>query len=168
MFTAEFIWNTKLLIKHPNQKHVYETCNKGQDVICIVGLFYWELDDCGLERLQKFHSNSTLFVTVPPRRINPRMLSICDCRNTWIRANNALYLPLAEMASEEVFQRTVEDQMHFQCAFHGLLQDGDFKYTSPQKTELYVKSPANKDCRDILNLNLAMIIAHFWEHRLVS
>lgn len=176
LFTAEFIWNPKLAVNH----HAHENCNNVNNVkrkkrstvtVCIVGLFYWELDECGWEKLKPFQSNRTLFVTVPPKKIKPNMSEHCECRNTWIRdhSNNGggLYLPLAEMARTETFQRTVQDNgLHFQCSFQGLLQDGSFYYSSGTNKQLQVKAPANKDCRDMVNLNLAMLIAHFWEqHR---
>ena len=143
-----------------------ESCKKRSDTVCIIGLFYWDTSNCNIASLQRFQSRNTLFVTVPPRNLNSQMEALCECRNKWIRENNKIYLPLAEMVGSNSFpfHRTFQDQMHFQCAFHGLFQDGNFRYTP--LNELDVKAPANKDCRDLLNLNLAMIIAHYWEHRL--
>jgi hypothetical protein len=71
------------------------------------------------------------------------------------------------MARTDIYPRTVEDNgLHFQCSFQGLLQDSSFYYSSGTNKQLQVKAPSNKDCRDMVNLNLAMLIAHFLElHR---
>lgn len=123
------------------------------NVVYVVGLFYWELRYYCIERIELFRSPFTIFVSIPAYGYHKVATMVFNYRNDWYR-KNGIYLPLAEMAATEVFQRNAEDNMHFQCS----VVEGPAKVSNG---ELIFKAPPDKDCRDRVNLNLVMLLAHF-------
>lgn len=125
------------------------------NVVYIAGLFYWELKANCIERLEQFCSPFTLFMSIPAHEFghSKGAAAVFHQRNDWIR-KNGLYLPLAEMAAAGVFQRDAEDDMHFQCSAPAGPLD-------VKRGGLVFKAPRNKDCRDMVNLNLVMLLTHF-------
>ena len=147
-FTAEFIWDPVL-----ENTTTFELYVNSTNVVYVVSLLYWELRYYRGEILEKFRSPHTLFVSIPSYGNHKIATMVINYRNGWFR-NQGLYLPLAEMAETQVFLRNKEDGMHFQCSS----PDGPVKVVKDEPT---FKAPSNKDCRDMINLNLVMILAHY-------
>jgi len=72
-------------------------------------------------------------------------------KNAWVKSYTN-YLPLEEMSDTKVYLRNTEDESHFQCGFQTYLGEAD--------GILEYKTPANKDCRDLMNLNLVLMLVH--------
>jgi hypothetical protein len=154
IFTAEFYWDP--LLANATMK-----CDKNStNVVYIVGLLYWELRYYRTELLEKFISPFTLFVSIPSYGNHKVATMVINLRNKWF-GEHSLYLPLAEMAATEVYLRNAEDGMHFQCS----ISNGGPVEVNKNMSEVVFRAPPNKDCRDMVNLNLVMILVHFWEHR---
>lgn len=153
IFFAEFYWDpilANVTVKHDMNR---------TDVVYIVGLLYWETRHSRTEVLEYFLSPSTLFVSVPTYDADKNGANmVINTRNKWI-SKHSLYLPLAEMAATKVYLRNAEDNMHFQCS----LTDGPL-VLNEDLSDLLFRAPRNKDCRDMVNLNLVMILVHFREH----
>ena len=157
-FTAEFFWDPML----ENTTTFEDYVNCSNNVVYVVGLLYGELRYHRSEILEKFRSPHTLFVSIPSYNdhnattttTTTTTTTVINNRNDWIRSHG-LYLPLAEMADTQVFLRNQEDNdMLFQCS----ARDGPVQIIDGEPD---FKAPANKDCRDMTNLNLVMILAHF-------
>eukprot|EP01036_Dinobryon_divergens_P027630 gene27630-36436_t len=147
-FTAEFFWDP--VLENTTKFEDYTNCS---NVVYVVSLLYWELRYYRSEILEKFRSPHTLFMSIPSYGYHKIATMVINYRNEWFRSHG-LYLPLAEMADTQVFLRNQEDNMHFQCS----ARDGPVQIVDGEPE---FKAPANKDCRDMANLNMVMILAHF-------
>jgi hypothetical protein len=87
-------------------------------------------------------------------------------RNAWIYKNSNLFIPLNEMTAANAFQTNDQDPYHFQCAYlsERVNWAGWMAPVAVNANEAKFKSPQSGDCRDMINLNIAMLIAY---HRMV-
>ena len=120
---------------------------------------YWNVtvsranDSVRLLRVADAPGLNALYGTVP-QRVAPApeaYSAAVAAANAWIKRKR-YYLPLEEMSRKNVFLRNEEDGTHFQCGMihhWGEQASGEFK------------SPVTKDCRDMVNLNLVMLIVHY-------
>lgn len=118
----------------------------------------------------------TMFMTTPARQRDDSEgfknnnkypeegVDVFNMRNDWIRSSGLPFLPLAEMANQYVFFRnngnskdvkSFKPDHHFQCMFVDAFEDG-IEVESDGLVD--IKMPPSGDCRDIINLNLVMIV----------
>ena len=110
----------------------------------VLGFHYWINDQTFLQRINGFgNDRRNIHVSTPPTDQS------YELKNRWI--NQTAHLPLKEMHDANVFERNEEDHMHFQCSFYLQVEAGK------------VKMPRTGDCRDMINLNLLMIIVNYSE-----
>jgi hypothetical protein len=85
-------------------------------------------------------------------------------RNEWIRVNGSGdYIPLVAMAANGDFQMNREDSMHFQCSYLSRQDgwNGWMERVAVVNNEIQFKAPASGDCRDMVNLNVIMLLVNY-------
>ena len=150
IFSLSYTWDSdqKYLTKYPDAD------------LRITFPTYWNVsvvdakDSVKLLQVVNTPSFNTLYGTVPHRvPPAPENFSFAvEAANLWIKSQHKYYLPLEEMSLKKVFFRNEEDGTHFQCGMihmWGEQASGEFK------------SPTSKDCRDMMNLNLVMMLVHY-------
>lgn len=100
--------------------------------------------------------NRTLFMNTPTSGRVRQNDSRFDVRNAWIRQQP--HLPLEAMSHTQVFGRS-EDNIHFACSFDCPALLEQVYDTDP--LALQIRMPFSGDCRDMINLNMIMMITHF-------
>ena len=150
LFVAEYQWS--------DQTEFYQNIDLSSKFdLVVVGYTYYAFNDTmlvkNMENAAAKLGNSIMFLTMPmvAWKVTPKP-NEGDVRvvNKWIEQNSKYHLPLNEMAETKVFGKNPADNVHFQCGF--LIQ---FKDPVTAK----VKMPANGDCSDRVNLNLAFLMA---------
>jgi len=162
LFTAHFIWDPVL-----DDNELFMSTLHQSNTLFIVGLHHWLRAEPAVQRLEKFKSNHTLFVTVPTLNTPDQpSLQVLMSRNAWIYKNSNLFIPLNEMTAANAFQTNDQDPYHFQCAYlsERVNWAGWMAPVAVNANEAKFKSPQSGDCRDMINLNIAMLIAY---HRMV-
>lgn len=148
IFIADYKWdNTGSYLQNPD---------KVDADLRVIGTTYFNFVAAKvIDQMKNISNSSTLFLTMPivewkPRRKNVVHGNLSEI-NSWIESENIYYLPLSEMANTLVFRKNVLDDLHFQCSFMTL---------SHKQVDYNIKMPANGDCRDIINLNIVMMLAY--------
>lgn len=161
LFTASFIWDPTL-DRGSNSDSLVLPAN----TLLVVGLHYWFPFPAGEKRLLRFNSSQTIFVTTPNLFGDEQIIhkkAVRD-RNEWIRINGSgNYIPLDAMTANGAFQMNREDSMHFQCSYLSR-QDGWkgwMERVAVVNNEIQFKAPASGDCRDMVNLNVVMLLVNY-------
>ena len=165
LFTASFIWDPSLDRRSTTGSDAPPIFPA--NVLLVVGLHYWHPFDVAEKKLLRFNSSQTIFVTTPNKYSDQEIVhkKAIEGRNEWIRQNSRMgkYIPLDEMARSGAFHKNREDGMHFQCSYLSI-KDGWKGWIDPVavlRNEIQFKAPASGDCRDMVNLNAVMLLAHF-------
>lgn len=152
LFKASFVWDPMLDRDPP-----ILTSN----MLLIVGLHHWSRDTPAFEKLTRFNTSRTVFVTTPTTYTydDTHWHNILK-RNEWIQNNSNIFIPLADMANTHAFETNLGDPFHFQCGY--LSRDNEWRgYLQPvllTKNEIQYKAPSSGDCRDMVNLNCIMLL----------
>jgi hypothetical protein len=149
LFVAEYQWSE-------GNGHYQNTDRASKFDLTVSGYTYFNFNEAelikGMSTAVTELGSSMMLLTVPmvawkeAAKENEGDLRVV---NKWIEQNNRYHLPLNEMAETKVFGKNPADNVHFQCGF--LINFGD-----PVTDK--VKMPANGDCSDKINLNLAFLI----------
>ena len=151
LFVATYTWDS-------DQKQKFLQSYPEAD-LRITSPSYWLTDliapEISVERLSIIADPlwNTLYMTVP-QRVPPapeNFSSVIHASNLWIKKTRHYYLPLEEMSNKNVFFRNDMDGTHFQCGF--------IHHWGEQSTGEY-KTPISLDCRDMMNLNIVMMLVH--------
>ena len=149
MFIIDFIWDsTGYYLENPHETNA--------DLRVIGSTYFNFVAQKVINQMRNISNESTLFMTMPivnwkPRRKNVIRGNLSQI-NTWIESENIYHLPLSEMADTHVFGKNVLDDLHFQCSFMSL---------SDKQVDYNIKMPASGDCRDIMNLNVVMMLTYY-------
>lgn len=152
LFVAEYLWS--------DGDEFYQYIDRSTKFdLTVVGYSYYPLNDTQLindmEHATSKLGNSILFLTMPmvDWKVTPKK-NEGDLRviNKWIETNNKFHLPLNEMAETNVFGKNPADNVHFQCGFL-------MNFEEPVASK--VKMPANGDCSDKINLNMAFLMTRY-------
>eukprot|EP01036_Dinobryon_divergens_P029351 gene29351-38430_t len=161
LFTASFIWDPTL-DRGSNSDSLVLPAN----ALLVVGLHYWFPFPAGEKRLLRFNSSQTIFVTTPNLFSDTQIINkkAVDDRNEWIRINGSgNYIPLDAMAANGAFHMNREDSMHFQCSYLSRQDgwNGWMERVAVVNNEIQFKAPASGDCRDMVNLNVVMLLVNY-------
>ena len=150
LFVAEYQWS--------DGREYYENIDRSSQYdLTVVSYTYYAFNETQLtkdmENAVTKLGNSIMFLTMPmvAWKVTPKE-NEGDLRvvNKWIEKNNRYHLPMNEMAETKVFGKNPADNVHFQCGFLNHFEE-------PVTDK--VKMPANGDCSDKMNLNLALLMA---------
>lgn len=159
----DYVWDPTL-----DDNKVFQSTLQARNTLFVVGLLHWLRSQPAIDKLQKYVSPHTIFVTVPTLNTpDEGSLKILRARNDWIRLHSTRYIPLNEMTEDgKSFQTNENDPYHFQCAYLGASNRwiGWLEPVAILDNQAHYKSPRTGDCRDLVNLNIAMIIAYHYHH----
>lgn len=155
LFKAHFFWDHNA--NRANARRLVQNYTAR-----ILGFHYHLGDEGFMGSVPRTHGGDsrTLFMTTPNNDNVRSNDSRFDQRNAWIRQQP--HLPLAAMALTRVFGRNAEDNMHFQCAFDcPALRENAYDVDPLPLLRNRLRMPFSGDCRDMVNLNMVMMIARF-------
>ena len=169
LFTASFIWDPTL---DREDSTTTTTTAAGSSLLLpanallVVGLHYWYPFAAEEKRLLRFNSSQTIFVTTPNLFGDEDFIykKAVNDRNEWIRRNGSgNYIPLDAMARDGAFHMNREDSMHFQCSYLSRRDgwNGWMERVAVLNNEIQFKAPASGDCRDMVNLNVLMLLVNY-------
>ena len=156
-FTASFKWD-------PTLDRDFPVPSLPSNVLLVVGLHYWVPHDTAEHKLKKFNSSQTIFVNTPTIfTYDDNHWYHVRRRNEWIRNNSLVYIPLEEMARTGAFQSNYRDPFHYQCGYLTGSESwaGQMERVLVVDNEVQYKSPASGDCRDMINLNIVMLLVRY-------
>lgn len=139
-FIAQYVWNDERFVSHEDSRVD----------LSVVGYSYYDNNSTDtIARMSSSNKTTTMLITMPRTHFNPEELKKV---NDWIELNHAYYLPMSQLFMTHAFGRNRRDSLHFQCGF---LAQIDENVTYAYKT------PANGDCRDLMNLNMVFLVGRY-------